>query len=369
MAKYIYEYSSWPTFTWDDSLVHPLLSEVRFLQGQVLGKIKTLGFSIQEQTALSTITDDVIKSSEIEGEQLNYDQVRSSVARRLGIETVGLVESDRYVEGVVEMMLDATQNYKSLLDDERLFGWHNALFPTGRSGLYKIEVAQYRTGEMQVVSGAMGKEVVHFQAPTPDIVPQEMQRLLEWVNSCDTVDNVLKSAIAHLWFIVIHPFDDGNGRIARAISDMLLTRSDDSPLRFYSLSAQILHQKKEYYAALNKVQYSDSDITSWLVWYLECFKSALLTTETLLQKTISKAEFWERNKDIKFNHRQQHMLNLLMGDFVGVLNTSKWAKITKCSQDTALRDIQDLISKEILCKDSKGGRSVNYELIWNRQMR
>ncbi|MFI3262493.1 MAG: Fic family protein [Rikenellaceae bacterium] len=362
MAKYIYEYSSWPSFSWDESLVSPLLSEVRFLQGQVLGKIQTLGFSVQEQTALNTITDDVIKSSEIEGEKLNYDQVRSFVARRLGIETAGLVESDRYVEGVVEMMLDATQNYKSPLDNERLFGWHNALFPTGRSGLYKIEVAQYRTGEMQVVTGAMGKEVVHSQAPSPEVVPSEMQQFLEWLNSNETVDKVLKSAIAHFWFIVIHPFDDGNGRIARAISDLLLTRSDDSPLRFYSLSAQILHQKKEYYAVLQKVQYSDSDITPWLVWYLECFKRALMTTETLLKKVISKAEFWECHKDLTFNHRQQQMLNLLMGDFVGVLNTSKWAKITKCSKDTALRDIQDLISKGILSKDSKGGRSVNYEL-------
>ena len=201
MAKYIYEYSNWTNFTWDDAVIYPLLSEVRFMQGQVLGKIQSLGFSLQEQTALNTITDDVIKSSEIEGERLNYDQVRSSVARRLGIEAAGLVESDRYVEGVVEMMLDATQRYSTKLDDERLFGWHNALFPTGRSGLYKIEVAQYRTGEMQVVSGAMGKEVVHFQAPSPEVVSSEMAKLLEWINTDATVDNVLKSAIAHFWFI------------------------------------------------------------------------------------------------------------------------------------------------------------------------
>ncbi len=363
MAKYIYEYSSWPNFTWNDALVYPLLSEVRFLQGQVVGKIQSLGFSLQEQTALNTITDDVIKSSEIEGESLNYDQVHSSVARRLGIETAGLVESDRYVEGVVEMMLDATQNYTSNIDNERLFGWHNALFPTGRSGLYKIEVAMYRTGDMQVVSGAMGKEVVHFQAPSPELVTPEMARLLTWINTDTTVDNVLKSAIAHFWFIVIHPFDDGNGRIARAISDMLLTRSDETPLRFYSLSAHILQRKREYYAVLQKVQYSSGDITEWMVWFLECLKMALDTTRLLLNKTISKAEFWERNKDISFNNRQQQMLNRLMGDFVGVLNTSKWAKITKCSQDTALRDIQDLISKGVLRKDDKGGRSTTYELV------
>ncbi len=363
MAKYIYEYSNWPNFTWDDAVVYPLLSEVRFLQGQVLGKTQSLGFSLQEQTALNTITDDVIKSSEIEGERLNYDQVRSSVARRLGIETAGLVESDRYVEGVVEMMLDATQRYKTMLDDERLFGWHNALFPTGRSGLYKIEVAQYRTGEMQVVSGAMGKEEVHFQAPPPEVVASEMAKLLEWINANTTADHVLKSAIAHFWFIVIHPFDDGNGRIARAMSDMLLTRSDDTPLRFYSLSAQILQQKREYYAVLQNVQYSSGDITEWIVWFLECLKMSLQTTQLLLSKTISKVEFWERNKDISFNNRQQQMLNRLMGDFVGVLNSSKWAKITKCSQDTALRDIQDLISKGVLLKDEKGGRSTTYEII------
>ena len=363
MAKYIYEYNSWPNFTWEDAIIYPLLSEVRFLQGQVLGKIQSLGFSLQEQTTLNTITDDVIKSSEIEGEKLNYDQVRSSVARRLGIETAGLVESDRYVEGVVEMMLDATQRYSTKLNDDRLFGWHNALFPTGRSGLYKIEVAQYRTGNMQVVSGAMGKEVVHFQAPSPEVVTSEMAKLLEWINIDSTVDNVLKSAIAHFWFIVIHPFDDGNGRIARAISDMLLTRSDDTPLRFYSLSAQILQQKREYYAILQKVQHSSGNITEWIVWFLECLKMALKTTQLLLNKTISKAEFWDKNKDISLNNRQHQMLNRLMGDFIGVLNTSKWAKITKCSQDTALRDIQDLISKGILRKNDKGGRSTTYELM------
>ena len=363
MAKYIYEYNSWPNFTWEDAIIYPLLSEVRFLQGQVLGKIQSLGFSLQEQTTLNTITDDVIKSSEIEGEKLNYDQVRSSVARRLGIETAGLVESDRYVEGVVEMMLDATQRYSTKLNDDRLFGWHNALFPTGRSGLYKIEVAQYRTGDMQVVSGAMGKEVVHFQAPSPEVVTSEMAKLLEWINIDSTVDNVLKSAIAHFWFIVIHPFDDGNGRIARAISDMLLTRSDDTPLRFYSLSAQILQQKREYYAILQKVQHSSGNITEWIVWFLECLKMALKTTQLLLNKTISKAEFWDKNKDISLNNRQHQMLNRLMGDFIGVLNTSKWAKITKCSQDTALRDIQDLISKGILRKNDKGGRSTTYELM------
>ncbi len=365
MAKYIYQYDCWPNFSWNETKISTLLSEVRFLQGQILGKINSMGFMLQEQTALNTITDDVIKSSEIEGESLNYDQVRSSVARKLGIQTAGLVESDRYVEGVVEMMLDATQNYKSELDDDRLFGWHNALFPTGRSGLYKIEVARYRTGEMQVVSGAMGKETVHFQAPPPEVVPQEMERFLEWLNQNQNMDNVLKSAIAHFWFIVIHPFDDGNGRIARAISDLLLTRSDDTPMRFYSLSTQILQHKKEYYAILQKVQYSQRDITLWLEWYLGCFKLALQSTNLLIGKAIHKPEFWEQHKGTVFNHRQQEMLNRLLDNFTGVLSTSKWAKITKCSQDTALRDIQDLMLKGILQKDQKGSRSTTYSLIEN----
>ncbi len=360
--KYIYEYSNWPHFSWNEKQVYPLLSEIRFLQGNILGKVKSLGFSLQEQTVLNTITDDVIKSSEIEGESLNYEQVRSSVARKLGIESVGIEHSNRYVEGVVEMMLDATQNYQKPLDNDRLFAWHGALFPTGRSGMHSIEVAKYRTGEMQVVSGAMGKEIIHFQAPSHEIVFNEMQILLEWINNNKNIDNVLKSAIAHFWFIIIHPFDDGNGRIARAISDMLLTHSDNSPMRFYSLSTQILNQKKQYYEILKKVQHSNGDITDWIMWYLHCLKLALENTDAVLCKTMDKAKFWEAHKDSKFNHRQQIMLNRLMDNFIGVLNTSKWAKITKCSQDTALRDIQDLISKNILCKDEKGGRSTTYIL-------
>lgn len=362
MAKYIYQYPDWPHFIWDEKGIQALVGEVRHQQGKIIGQMNALGFSVQETTSLATLTEDIIKSSEIEGEMLNYDQVRSSIARRLGIETVGMVASNRYVEGVVEMMLDATQNYNKVVDHERLFGWHAALFPTGRSGLQRIEVGQYRTGEMQVVSGAMGKEKVHFEAPAAENIPKEMDLFIRWINSDTKLDSVLKSAIAHFWFIIIHPFDDGNGRIARAISDLLLARSDDSSQRFYSLSAQILAHKKQYYAVLQKVQHSSGDITNWLSWYLDCLQAAFHATEDTLVKVLNKSQFWEQNKDVEINHRQRLLLNRLLDGFDGKLTSSKWAKIAKCSADTALRDIQDLLSKGILRKEAQGGRSTNYEL-------
>ncbi len=365
MAKYIYQYPQWPDFTWDNKEIQPILGEVRHLQGKIIGQMNVLGFSLKETTSLATLTEDVIKSSEIEGERLNYDQVRSSIARRLGIETAGMVASNRYVEGVVEMMLDATQNYQKPIDNERLFGWHAALFPTGRSGMQKIEVGQYRTGEMQVVSGAMGKEKVHFEAPDAERVPKEMDLFITWLNSDTKLDSVLKSAIAHFWFIIIHPFDDGNGRIARAISDLLLARSDDSNQRFYSLSSQILAQKKRYYEMLQKVQHSSGDITPWLKWYLDCLYAALDATVLTLKQVLFKSNFWELHKDERFNHRQNLMLNKVLDGFDGKLTSSKWAKIAKCSSDTALRDIQDLISKGILRKEAQGGRSTNYELAFD----
>lgn len=362
MAKYIYQYSNWPHFTWEDKEIQGLLGIVRHLQGKLLGQMSTVDFSLQEETTLTTLTLDVLKSSEIEGEMLNYDQVRSSIARRLGLEYAGMVYPDRNVEGVVEMMLDATQNYKQPLNDERLFGWHAALFPTGRSGMHKIDVASYRSGGMQIVSGAMGKEKVHYQAPSPDQVENEMNAFLEWFNTENKLDLVLKSAIAHFWFIIIHPFDDGNGRIARAISDLLLARSDDTSQRFYSLSSQILVERKVYYEVLQKTQFSDGDITEWLVWYLNCLYRALQTTETTFQKVLFKADFWNKHKETELNARQRLMLNKLLGGFDGKLTTSKWAKITKASQDTALRDINDLMEKGVLRKEAGGGRSTNYEL-------
>lgn len=362
MAKYIYQYPNWPHFTWNEQEIQALLGKVRHLQGKLLGQMSAIGFSLKEETVLTTLTLDVLKSSEIEGELLNYEQVRSSIARRLGIEYAGMVYPDRNVEGVVEMMLDATQNYQVALDEERLFGWHAALFPTGRSGMHKIDVGCYRSGEMQVVSGAMGKEKVHYEAPLPEVVKSEMDVFLKWFNEKDKLDLVMKSAIAHFWFIIIHPFDDGNGRIARAISDLLLTRSDDTPQRFYSLSSQILAERKIYYEILQKSQSGDGEITGWLVWYLNCLYRALQTTETTFQKVLYKADFWDKHKETELNARQRQMLNKLLDGFDGKLTSSKWAKITKSSQDTALRDINDLMEKEILRKEASGGRSTNYEL-------
>ncbi len=362
MAKYIWQYSNWPDFTWDEKEIQVILGKVRHLQGKVLGQISALGFSTKEETMLSTLTLDVLKSSEIEGEMLDYEQVRSSIARRLGLEYAGMVYPDRNVEGVVEMMLDATQNYNNPLDEERLFGWHAALFPTGRSGMHKIDTGCYRKGEMQIVSGPVGKEKIHYQAPPPEQVKYEMDRFLEWFNSNTKTDLVIKSAIAHFWFIIIHPFDDGNGRIARAISDLLLARADDSSQRFYSLSNQISSERKVYYDILQKIQHKDGEITEWLVWFLNCFYHALENTGQTIKKVLYKADFWDKHKNTELNSRQRLMLNKLLDDFEGKLKTSKWAKITKCSQDTALRDIKDLIKKGILRQEKSGGRSTNYEL-------
>ncbi len=361
--KYIYEHSNWTNFTWQDKAINTVFGEVRNLQGRVLGQMSTVGFSIKDEANLETLTLDVIKSSEIEGEQLNYEQVRSSIARLLGLEVSGLVPSSRDVDGVVEMMLDATQRYTQPVTEDRLFGWHSALFPLGRSGMYKIEVAKYRTGEKQIVSGAMGKETIHYHAPAPQLVKSEMDKFLVWFNEDNEIDPVLKSAIAHFWFIIIHPFDDGNGRIARAISDLLLARSDKSSERFYSMSNKILLERKQYYAILQKVQHSKGDITEWLVWFLNCLKNALLETEKVFQKTLYKAEFWNTHENTAINERQRLVLNKLLGNFKGKLTTSKWARLTKTSQDTALRDIRDLVNKSILEKAESGGRSTHYLLI------
>ncbi len=363
MSKYIYQKENWTDFVWDNAIVSAVLGDVRLLQGKMLGQIHSLGFSSKEEKKLEMLTLDVLKSSEIEGETLNYEQVRSSVARRLGINTAGLVTSPRDVEGVVEMMLDATQNYSEPLTEDRLFGWHAALFPTGYSGMHKITVARYRTEEMQIVSGAMGKEKVHYEAVAATDVEKEMKLFLDWFND-DTIqiDPVLKAAIAHFWFIIIHPFDDGNGRIARAISDRMLARSESSKERFYSLSKQILAERNDYYAVLKKTQHNN-DITDWLVWFLNCLKTALLETENSMQNILLKTEFWEKHKAVLINERQRLMINKLFDDFYGKLTTSKWAKITKTSTDTALRDIKDLMEKGILQQEEAGGRSVNYSLI------
>lgn len=324
--------------------------------------MNTLGFATKEEATLRTLTLDVIESSAIEGEKLDYDQVRSSIARRLGINIAGLVPANRKVDGVVEMMLDATQNFQKPLTKKRLCGWHSALFPTGHSGMLRIEVARYRTGAMQIVSGAMGRERVHYEAVPGARVEEEMDHFLKWFNDKNTIDPVLKSAIAHFWFIIIHPFDDGNGRIARAISDLMLARADGTSERFYSMSSQILVERKKYYETLQRVQHSSGDLSDWLSWFLHCLKKSLVATEQTLQKIMRKNEFWQKHENSELNERQRLVLNKLFDGLDGKLKSSKWAKIAKCSPDTALRDIKDLMDKQILRQEQAGGRSTNYEL-------
>ncbi len=365
MKIYIHEKENWTDFTWDSKKVMAKLAETRNLQGRLLGKMESLGYDLQNEAVLSTLTLDVVKSSEIEGEFLDIEQVRSSIARRLGIDLAGAVESERYIDGIVEMMLDATQKYDLPLTKHRLFGWHAALFPSGWSNLYKITVADWRkdtSGHMQVVSGPMGKEKVHFQAPSSDRIEPEITQFLYWFENEEAIDWVLKAAIAHLWFITIHPFDDGNGRITRAITDMALARSDKSIRRFYSMSAQIRTERKHYYEKLEKTQKGNSDITEWILWFLQCLINAIGSTEATLSKILHKAEFWKIHSTTMLNDRQQKIINKLLDGFDGKLTSSKWVKINKCSQDTALRDIQDLIKKNILQKEAGGGRSTNYEL-------
>lgn len=361
---YLHEYKEWWKFRYDASVVLHKLAEVRARQGRLLGELSAVGFSLQDEAQLANLTLEIVKSSEIEGELLNLEQVRSSIALRLGIPTAGFVSYSRYVEGVVEMMLDATQHYQQALTDERLFGWHNVLFPNGISGLYKIDVAKYRTHAMQVVSGPMGRETVHYEAPSPVRVSDEMARFMDWFNGNDPIDPVLKAAIAHFWFVTIHPFDDGNGRIARALTEMLLSRADETSKRFYSMSNQIHLDKKRYYNVLESTQKDDGDITEWLMWFLECLDSSLKATDTTLASVLAKARFWENHSDVPFNDRQKKLINMLFDGFFGKLNTSKWAKIAKCSTDTALNDINDLVKKGVLKKSDEGGRSTNYLFIF-----
>lgn len=362
---YIHQLKNWPGFTWDHQAVLPVLSNVRHKQGHLNGYMKALGFALRNETTLQALTLDILKSSEIEGELLDYAQVRSSIARKLGMDIAGLVPSDRDVEGVVEMMLDATRKYNQPLNKNRLFAWHAALFPTGRSGMHRIAVAAWRDnkkGPMQVVSGPMGKEKVHYEAPDADRLKKEMKQFFSWFNSDKHMDPVLKSAIAHLWFLTIHPFDDGNGRIARTIADMQLTKADADSQRFYSMSAQIRLDRKAYYEVLEKTQKGSLDITEWLLWFMHCLDRALNATNKTLKDILYKTKFWDKHSNTPVNERQRLMINKLFDGFTGNLTSSKWAKITKCSADTALRDIQDLITKKILKKDEAGGRSTHYIL-------
>ena len=362
---YIYQREQWPKFRWDPEHLAGRLGTVRHLQGRLIGRMERLGFQLQAEATLQSLTEEVLKSSEIEGEVLNKDQVRSSIARRLGIDIGGLTPADRHVEGVVEMMLDATQNYSAPLTTKRLFAWHAALFPTGRSGMTKITVGAWRTdqsGPMQVISGPVGHERVHYQAPPATRLKREMRAFLHWFNGSDNMDLVLKAGMAHLWFVTIHPFDDGNGRVARAITDLTLARSEKSAQRFYSMSAQIRQERKDYYGILESTQKGDIDITPWLDWFLGCLGRAFDGAETILAAVLRKAHFWEEHAGGAFNERQRTVINRLLNGFEGKLTSSKWATLAKCSQDTALRDIDDLLKRAILVKDAAGGRSTSYSL-------
>ena len=366
LKPYIHQKENWPNFEWEDKSLIDLLSEVRNLQGKIVGKMEALGIHLRNEAVLETLTLDVLKSTEIEGEILDIEQVRSSLAKRLGIEIENSVYSERNVDGIVNMLIDATQNYTNHLTKERLCDWHYSLFPTGRSGMYKIIVGNWRkdtTGPMQVVSGTMGKEKVHFEAPNSELIENEIELFLNWFKSNTKIEPVIKAGIAHLWFITIHPFEDGNGRISRAITDMLLARADGIPQRYYSMSSQIRLERKAYYEILEKTQQGSLNVTGWLVWFLNCLLDALKSSETILNKVLYKHKFWNKYATEIQNERQKGMLNKLLDDITGKLTTSKWAKINKCSQDTALRDIQDLIDKGIMQKEKAGGRSTNYELI------
>lgn len=362
---FVHERSNWPELVWDAGALAPALAEVRHKQGRLLGRMEALGFDLRKEASLAILTSDVVKSSAIEGEILNPEEVRSSIARRLGLSVAGLPKAGRDVEGVVEMMLDATRNFKKRLTKARLCDWHASLFPTGRSGITRITVGAWRQaapGPMQVVSGPIGREKVHFEAPHARRVEREMRQFLLWFNATSTVDPVLKAGIAHFWFVTIHPFEDGNGRIARAIADMALARADGSPDRFYSMSSQIALERKDYYKRLEFAQRSDIDITEWLAWFLACLGRAIDGAEHALAAVLYKARLWEKINRRPVNDRQRLVINRMLNGFQGFLTTSKYAKLAKCSTDTALRDVRELLERGILVPNPGGGRSASYRL-------
>ncbi|MBI3514091.1 MAG: Fic family protein [Proteobacteria bacterium] len=363
---YIHELTGWPNFSVSRERLADQVAAVRHRQGRLIGRMESLGFTLRAEAMLQTLTEDVIKTSEIEGEMLDRPQVRSSIARRLGMDVGALRPADRNVDGVVDMTLDATQKFDAPLTNERLFDWHAALFPTGRSGMTRIRAGAWRddtSGPMQVVSGPIGQERVHYQAPPARRLNREMGAFLKWFNGTAAFDPVLKAGIAHLWFVTIHPFDDGNGRIARAIADMALARSENSPQRFYSMSGQIRVERKAYYDVLEATQKGSLDITLWLEWFLGCLDRAIDGAEDVLAAVLKKARFWETHAGEPFNQRQRKMLNRLLDGFEGKLTSSKWAALEKSSQDTASRDIDDLVKRGILIKDAAGGRSTSYSLV------
>lgn len=362
--KYIYQNAHWHSFMWCGERINNLLFDIQKAQGYLFGKMDALGFDVKNSASLNIITENIIKSSEIEGEILNKEQVHSSVARKLGLDFNSDILVTRNIDGIVDMMFDATQNFDEPLTRERLFGWHASLFPTGYSGMYKIEVGRYRSdknGAMQVVSGSIGRERIHYEAPNARYLDSEMEDLINYINN-ENVNLLLKAAIAHLWFVILHPFEDGNGRIARALTDMILAKSDNSSYRFYSMSSQIQKNRKAYYAILEKTQKGTMDITKWIEWFLENLLFAIKSSEVILQKVLARAEFWQKHINLTFNERQKKVLHRFMDDFEGNLTTTKWAKMCNCSQDTATRDIADLIEKKIL-KKSGSGRSTHYLLV------
>jgi len=364
---YLWEKPEWPSLTWNDQSLSKLLTAVSREQGRLLGRMEALGFELRDEAHLHTLTEDVLKSSEIEGEELERDQVRSSIAKRLGMDVGGLIPADRAVDGVVEMVLDATGNYDKPLTEERLFAWHAALFPTGRSGMRKIIVGSWRddrSGPMRVVSGPIGREKVHYEAPPAARLPDEVSRFLNWFDQPSDVDPLLNAGLAHLLFVTIHPFDDGNGRIARAVADMALARSESSRKRSYSMSAQIRRQRDDYYTTLEWTQKGEIDVTRWQTWFLECLLGAIEGARDTLGSVLQKARFWDRFVKEPLNKRQITVLNRLLDGIEGKLTTSKWAKLAKCSQDTAYRDILDLVERGALKKDPGGGRSTSYSFAW-----
>lgn len=365
-TNYIHELAGWPELAWDAARLAPLLAEVRHRQGRLIGRMEGLGFSLRSEASLSTLTADVVKSSAIEGKILGVAQVRSSIARQLGLDIAGIGPAGRDVEGLVEMMLDATQRYAESLTADRLFGWHAALFPAGRSGMRRITVGAWRpveAGARQVVSRPISGESVYFEAPAAEKLATEMGAFLEWLNTDGNADPVLKSGIAHFWFVTIHPFEDGNGHIGRAIADLMLARADGTSERFYSMSAQIEAERKEYYVQLERGQRGGLDITNWLEWFLQCLGRAIAGAEDALSGVLRKAKLWDRINPEPVNERQRKMLNRLIDGFEGRLTTSKYARFAKCSEDTALRDIQVLIKRGILTQNEGGGRSTSYRLV------
>jgi len=363
---WIHEHQNWPNFTWNAEALASKLADIRHRQGRLLGRMEGLGFELKREASLNTLTNDVVKSSAIEGKNLNLEEVRSSIARSMGIDIAGLIPASRDVEGIVEMMLDATQQFSKPLTKDRLFDWHAALFPTGRSGMHKITVGGWRVidaGSMQIVSGPIGKEKVHFEAPNAERLEKEMEAFLAWLADEDDTDPVIKAGIAHLWFVTIHPFEDGNGRIARAICDMALARADRTQDRFYSLSSQIEAERKHYYDQLETQQRGTPDITDWLSWFLDCLGRAISNAETTLGNVLFRAQLWDRINQKPVNDRQRLIINrMLEDDFEGFMNTSKYAKLAKCSNDTALRDIQGLKERGIFIQNPGGGRSTSYRL-------